>query len=137
MRKKIKGVFAAVFALVLVCRVPDMVVFAQEPTMGEKMQNAAFNTVLGMGTVFVMLILMAVVIYAFRIIPILQKKFSAGKKAEIKTEESAPEVSVTETTQADGTDDRELVAVIAAAIASYEQIPTDDFVVRTIKRRKI
>lgn len=135
MRKKIKGVFAALFAFILICRVPDLTVFAQEATMGEKMQNAAFNTVLGMGTVFVMLILMAIVIYAFRIIPMIQKKFSGHKKEELKTEASEPAVPAAEAPQADGTDDRELVAAIAAAIASYEQISVDDFVVRTIKRR--
>ena len=33
------------------------------------------------------------------------------------------------------TDDTELVAVIAAAIASYEGTSTSDFVVRSIRRR--
>ncbi|MEI3339121.1 MAG: OadG family transporter subunit [Eubacterium sp.] len=37
----------------------------------------------------------------------------------------------------DEAEDLELVAVIAAAIAAYEQVPVDSFRVRTIKRRSI
>ena len=96
------------------------------------MQTALFNTILGMGTVFIMLIVMALIIYAFRLIPIIQKKFSE-KSAE--TAEKAPaETSETVPVKTE-TDDLELVAVIAAAIAASEQVPVDSFRVRTIKRR--
>lgn len=136
MRKRIKGLFAAVFAGSLICRMPDMVVFAAEQTFGEKMQNAAFNTVLGMGTVFIMLIVMAIVIYAFRIIPMLQKKFSRKTGEDtVEAKTSEQEIPAVAGNQAKEADDWELVAAIAAAIASYEQVPTDSFVVRTIKRR--
>ena len=40
------------------------------------MMNAVYNTVLGMGTVFLMLVVIALIIYAFRIIPVIQKMFS-------------------------------------------------------------
>lgn len=102
--------------------------------MKELLIDAGFNTVLGMGTVFIMLIVMALVIYCFRIIPVLQKKFA--KKEEV------PETAVTNIPAAepvfavDETDNLELVAVIAAAIAAGEQVPVDSFRVRTIKRRK-
>lgn len=48
------------------------------------------------------------------------------------TTKSAPAV---ETVVVDETDDLELVAVITAAIAASEGTSTDDFVVRSIKRR--
>ena len=96
------------------------------------MQTALFNTILGMGTVFIMLIVMALIIYAFRLIPIIQKKFS---KKSAETAEKAPaETSETVPVKTE-TDDLELVAVIAAAIAASEQVPVDSFRVRTIKRR--
>lgn len=102
--------------------------------MKELLIEAGFNTILGMGTVFIMLIVMALIIYCFRIIPVIQKKFA--KKEEV------PETVVTNIPAAepvfavDETDDLELVAVIAAAIAASEQVPVDSFRVRTIKRRK-
>lgn len=43
-------------------------------TLGEKMGKAGMNTLMGMGTVFVILILISIIIYAFRIIPYLQNK---------------------------------------------------------------
>lgn len=102
--------------------------------MKELLIDAGFNTILGMGTVFIMLVVMALIIYCFRIIPVLQKKFA--KKEEV------PETAVTNIPAAepvfavDETDNLELVAVIAAAIAAGEQVPVDSFRVRTIKRRK-
>ena len=43
-------------------------------SLGEKMGKAGMNTLMGMGTVFVILILISIIIYAFRIIPYLQNK---------------------------------------------------------------
>lgn len=100
--------------------------------MKELLMEAGFNTILGIGTVFIMLIVMALIIYCFRIIPVIQNKFA--KKDEPKAVE--PEISqAAPSTAVDLTDDLELVAVIAAAIAASEQVPVDSFRVRTIKRR--
>lgn len=100
-------------------------------TLGEKMEKAALNTLMGMGTVFVVLILISLIIYCFRFIGDLQ---NIGKK---KTEEAvtvkAPEPVIIEETPL--TDDLELVAVISAAIAASEGTSTDAFVVRSIHRR--
>lgn len=102
--------------------------------MKELLIEAGFNTILGMGTVFIMLIVMALIIYCFRIIPVIQKKFA--KKEEVP-EIAVPNIPAAEPVFAvDETDDLELVAVIAAAIAASEQVPVDSFRVRTIKRRK-
>lgn len=100
------------------------------------MSEALFNTVLGIGTVFIMLIVMSLIIYCFRIIPMIQNKLSK-KSAEVpQTMETKTPASVPNSAPAaPAEDDLELIAVIAAAIAASEQIPLDSFRVRTIKRR--
>lgn len=111
-----------------------------ESTMGELMTNAALNTVIGMGTVFVVLILISFIISCFNIIPKLQKSAAEKKAAQAATQEStvtenAVDTVVTEETSED--DDQELVAVIAAAIAAFEgSASTDGFVVRSIRRQQ-
>ena len=130
MRKNIKGIAAGGLGL-LALQLPGMTVFAQAADMKTRIQNALMNTVLGMGTVFVMLIAIALIIYCFKIIPVIQKKFA--KKAEPAAE--APKVAPVAAAPVQETDDLELVAVIAAAIAAATGTSTDDFVVRSIKRR--
>ncbi|MDE6971602.1 MAG: OadG family protein [Lachnospiraceae bacterium] len=108
-----------------------------EYTFKEKMGKAALNTLLGMGTVFVVLILISAIISCFNLIPGIQEKLSRkSKKAEVK--ESAPASSAPQAAvpvEEDLTDDLELVAVIAAAIAASEgAASTDGFVVRSIRR---
>lgn len=107
-------------------------------TMGEILKKAGLNTVLGMGTVFVVLIFISLIISLFRFIPALEE---AWKNRGKKSAKEAEAVVVEEATQSasaeseDVTDDTELVAVIAAAIAEYEGTGTDGFVVRSIRRR--
>ena len=104
----------------------------------EILKKAGLNTILGMGTVFVVLIFISFIIYLLGFIPKLQEKLSGKGKAEEKKEApvqaAAPAAPVVTETAA--TDDAELVAVIAAAIAAAEGTSTDGFVVRSIKRRK-
>ena len=45
-------------------------------TMGEILYKAVMNTIIGMGTVFLVLIFISLVIYCFKFIPAIQKKFS-------------------------------------------------------------
>lgn len=108
-------------------------------TTGEKMQKAALNTVMGMGTVFVMLIIICLIISLFRFIPVLEDKLK-NRKADVQekavagtapTAAAIPEAAI----PVAETDNLELVAVIAAAIAASTGQSTDDFVVRSIKRR--
>lgn len=100
-------------------------------TLGEKMEKAALNTLMGMGTVFGVLIIISLIIYAFRFINDLQ---NIGKKK--KTEETAVVTNAVEVVEETTlTDDFELVAVISAAIAASEGTSTDSFVVRSIHRR--
>ena len=105
-----------------------------EYSFGELMTNAALNTVLGMGTVFVVLILICLIIYCFVFIPKIQAAFS-GKKEETPASPAAPAFPVPAAAEEDLTDDYELVAVIAAAIVASEgAATTDGFVVRSIRR---
>lgn len=105
---------------------------------GEKMSKAALNTVMGMGTVFVMLILISLIISCFRVIPTLEKK-AAQRKEQKLAEKNGPAKVLVETPvlqqPAEETDNLELVAVIGAAIAAATGQSTDDFVVRSIRRR--
>lgn len=105
-------------------------------SFGEMMGKAALNTLLGMGTVFIVLILISLVISCFNFIPKIQEKF-AKKPAQAAVAAAAP-VQTAAPVQAaaeDLTDDLELVAVISAAIAASESAAgTDGFVVRSIKR---
>lgn len=104
-------------------------------SFADKMKEAGTNTLLGMGTVFCVLILISLLISCFAFIPKIQAAFQ--KKNEIKDNEadntsSDSKVTVTEE---EVTDDLELIAVISAAIAAAEQTTTDGFVVRSIRRR--
>lgn len=107
-------------------------------SMGELMEKAALNTILGMGTVFVVLILISLIISCFVVIPKIQDAFTGKKNKETAEPVSVPAAPVPAATAAveeDLTDDYELVAVIAAAIAASEgAASTDGFVVRSIRR---
>ncbi|MBO5208646.1 MAG: OadG family protein [Lachnospiraceae bacterium] len=99
----------------------------------EKMEKAALNTLLGMGTVFVVLILMIFIISAFSIIPKIQAAFK--KKPEEAKETETDNVVAQIVEKEELSDDLELVAVISAAIAAYEGSgSTDGFVVRSIRK---
>lgn len=117
-------------------------------TFEEKMTNAGLNTLLGMGTVFAVLIFIMLIIYAFGIIPVIQEKLANKDKAQVKETKKAPAkakeadlelVAAIAATTAfeESRNDTELVAVIAAAVAAYRgETTTDGFVVRSIKKIK-
>ncbi len=102
---------------------------------GEILKKAGLNTVLGMGTVFVVLIFISFIISLFEKIPALEEKFRK-KGAAPAAPAPAPVPAAVEPAPAAEADDSELVAVIAAAIAAAEGTTADGFVVRSIKRRK-
>lgn len=105
-----------------------------EFTISEILKKAGLNTLLGMGTVFAVLIFISIIISLFRFIPALEAALAGKSKKESATPSAVPEVAATQTERL--TDDAELVAVIASAIAACEGTTTDGFVVRSIKRRK-
>lgn len=118
-------------------RMTDLVVNI-EYTMGEILEKAGLNTLLGMGTVFAVLIFIAFIISLFRFIPAIEGLFGKKKKEEKKP--VAKEKKETPASHASPLvhimNDAELVAIIAAAIAAAEGTTPDGFVVRSIKRRK-
>ncbi len=103
-------------------------------TTKEKLVEAAYNTLLGMGTVFIVLIFISCIISLFGFIPKMQNAFKKKDKKITETKaEKVEEAPATESVAV--TDDTELIAVIAAAIAMENNTTTDAFVVRSIKRR--
>lgn len=103
-------------------------------TFGEKMGKAGLNTLMGMGTVFIVLILIAWIIGLFKYIPEIQAKFAKNKTEETKAAADTAIAQIIE--KEEQTDDLELIAVITAAIAaSGESGSADDFVVRSIRRK--
>lgn len=104
--------------------------------MGEILTKAGLNTVLGMGTVFVVLIFISFIISLFKYIPAIEAKFKKTTAPETKVSESAAASAAVPAEEVSVSDDGELVAAIAAAIAAYEGTSADGFVVRSIKRRK-
>lgn len=100
-----------------------------DETFGELMGKAGLNTLIGMGTVFIVLILISLIISCFSVIPKLQDKFTKKPEPVVAPQPAAPAPVEEELA-----DDTELVAVIAAAIAAYEGTSADGFTVRSIKR---
>ena len=100
-------------------------------SMGEILTKAGLNTLLGMGTVFAVLIFLAFLISLMKYIPVVMELFSKKQKnvASAFVDDDEEDEYVEEE------DDLELVAVITAAIAAQEGANTDDFVVRSIRRR--
>lgn len=116
--------------------------------LGEILQKAGLNTFLGMGVVFVVLILISLLIYCMRFIPPLidsltgkRKKEAAPAEENMRTVPVSPAV-VSRTTAAAPSAataageevDLALIAVITAAIAAQANVPADGIVIRSIRR---
>lgn len=106
-------------------------------SLGEKLGQAGMNTLLGMGTVFAVLIFISLIISCFRFIPIIieASEKRKAKKNEIVVQPEASDKDAVSGTEETTQDNMELIAVISAAIAASEQTSTDQFVVRSIRRR--
>lgn len=106
--------------------------FTPEYTTGEKLAKAAMNTAMGMGTVFLVLIFISVLISCFKFINAWE---NSRKASQAPAAAPAPVAVVAAEEEEDLTDDLELVAVITAAVAAYDNtVSTDGLVVRSIKR---
>ena len=100
---------------------------------GEIAKKAALNTLIGMGSVFAVLILLAFIISLFKYVSVFENRGKAKKDAAEKAAAPAP-APVAPAAPAPA-DDLQLIAVITAAIAAAEGTSADGFVVRSIKRR--
>ena len=122
----------------------EKVVVTEKKSLGEALTDAALNTVMGLFTVFAVLILIAFIISLFKYVSVFEK-MSENRKAKKEAKRKAKDNEAIDNTIAqivereentNLTDDLELVAVIAAAIAEYEGTSTDSFVVRSINKRQ-
>lgn len=103
--------------------------------LGSILKKAGINTLIGMGTVFCMLVFISLLIWLLGFVP---KLFSEKKEEKAAVSAAgaasvpvAEQIAERETAKAD---DTELVAVIAAAIAAATGTSTDSFVVRSIRK---
>ena len=123
--------------------VPTELSFVVNYSFGEKMEKAALNTLMGMGTVFLVLIF---------ILPMCFKKVNEieanvkAKKAGAEAPAAAPAPVQTAAPAAapartaapaagNAANDGELVAVITAAIAAATGVPADSVNIRSITRK--
>lgn len=100
---------------------------------GERLSKAALNTLMGMGTVFAVLIFISFLIGLFKYIHVWEEK-NKQKNAPAPAD---PVPAPAPAEEEELTDDLELVAVITAAIAASENTSADGLVVRSIKRAPV
>lgn len=123
---------------------PEEMVVSAVYSKTELMKQAGMNTLLGMGTVFVVLIFISFIISLFKFLPALFAK--KPKIEDLKKEESKPAAPAKAATPAPAAgnlmNDAELVAVITAAIYAAEgqagngAVSKDKLVVRSIRRAR-
>ena len=93
--------------------------------------EAVMNTLIGMGTVFVVLILISIIIFLLKYVPKMFEKKKAEPEAAKQEKPAAKPVS----------DNTQIIAVITAAIAAQMEaetgvcVPADGLVIRSIKKR--
>ncbi len=114
--------------------------FAPVYTLGENMGRAAVHTLIGMGTVFIVLIFISLIIGCFKYINQWEKSRSAKAAPEASKAASAPApapapAAVAPMEEEELVDDLERVAAIPAAIAASMNTSTDGLVVRSIRRK--
>ena len=109
-------------------------------TMSQRLSAAGANTIIGIATVFAVLVLLSLIIYCFKFVnlavapPAKKETAPAAPKAPAKAPAAKAEVAAAPAK--DPMSDPALIAVIAAAIAAAEDKPVEGFVVRSIKRVK-
>ncbi len=119
-------------------------------TMKELLVQAAQNTAIGMGTVFILLIVISLIIWCLKFVPKIANKFNGSETVRneepdgienIPERASAKAVSAPAQTQ-NLMNDAELVAVITAAIYAAESqngvnaVSKDKLVVRSIRKAR-
>lgn len=101
--------------------------------------RAILNTIMGMGIVFIVLILISYVIKGLGYVPNIIGSITGANKKVPEVSQKADNIIPTIVEQEENPeDDVELVAVITAAITAYEsnQVSADGLVVRSIRRRQ-
>lgn len=115
---------------------PEEMVVSAVYSKAELMKQAGLNTLIGMGTVFIVLIFISFIISLFKYLPALFEK----KPKEVPEKSDNKKAAAPVVEEKNLTDDAELVAVITAAVyAAAGQngaVSRDKLVVRSIKRAK-
>lgn len=114
----------------------------QNASLGSTMKQAGINTLIGISIVFLVLAFMSILIAQFKHINRLEQYFKrrreqkAGSEDEVDAARQGIDNGVAQIVENEASlmDDLELAAVITAAIAAYEDEPSDGFVVRQIRR---
>lgn len=104
--------------------------------LGQIFKKAGLNTLLGMGTVFAVLIFISILIWLLGYVPKLfqpKEELPAAAPAAKRPAAAVPAALQPAADKAPS-DNGELVAVIAAAIAASTGTSTDSFVVRSIRK---
>ena len=113
--------------------------FNPDYTFREKMVKALMNTLMGVGTVFLVLIFIIFLISRFKYINAFEQKLrnkeqntavNAGPERAAMTKPVPAAIPEPENV----TDNQELAAVITAAVAAAQGTPADGLIVRSIRR---
>lgn len=110
---------------------PTYMTMEVQYSTGELIGQAGMNTIMGIGTVFGVLLFLTILIGCFKFIG---NAVDGTNKKTAQKAAPAP-VAASPVVEENLVDDGELVAVIAAAIAASENTSTDSFVVRSIRRK--
>lgn len=115
---------------------PTYMTIEVQYSLGELMGQAGLNTIMGIGIVFLVLLFLSFLIGLFKYIGVVVEKMEKKNAPKAAAPVAAPKAApVAAAPVEELVDDKELVAVIAAAIAAYENTSTDSFVVRSIRRK--
>ncbi|MBR2528982.1 MAG: OadG family protein [Blautia sp.] len=98
--------------------------------MGVTLARAAMNTLIGLCTVFLVLVFLSFVISLLKFVPSLVSR-NEGEEVRVVPEPHHPTPVQEEEVEVD---DGELIAVISAAIAAMEGTSADGFYVRSIRK---
>ena len=102
--------------------------------------TALLNTLIGMGTVFIVLIFISLIISFFKYVPMIEKKLTGGKKEkDPAVSDEIPKILRDLEEEEELVGDEELMAVITAAIMAYHagtSSSKDKLVVRSIRRAR-
>ena len=112
----------------------------ENTTLGEQMKEGGIYSAFGLGTVFIVLVVISLIIAAFKLINNAQ----SGKSQEEAAPTPAPAAAVPAPVPVpapaapaeDLMDDTELLLLITTAIAAYESVPANGLKVRSIRRAK-
>ena len=98
-------------------------------TTGERMKRAGLNTVMCIAIVFAVLIIISLLIYAFKLFAV-----AGQKKPEEKSTRTAENTESGTVQQEEAQDKKKLFALAAAAIAAYSGNSTDAFHVTSVQK---